>query len=172
MVDIETLGTKSNSVILAIAAVEFNIDSGETGKEFKIGISVQDCLNHGLLIEGDTLIWWMKQNDDARMIIVNDHASLVETALDSFDAFCSQDYQVWGNSASFDLGLLGDAYAKLNRPIPWKFYNERCVRTLVALEPEIKKNHVFKGISHNAIDDCKNQIAYCSEIWNIVLKKD
>jgi len=35
MVDIETLGNKSNSVILSIAAVYFDLQTGKTGKRRK-----------------------------------------------------------------------------------------------------------------------------------------
>ena len=30
---------------------------------------------------------------------------------------------------------------------------------------EIKANYKSIGTAHNAVDDCKFQIGYCSEIW-------
>jgi hypothetical protein len=39
------------------------------------------------------------------------------------------------------------------------------VRTLVAFAPQIKEHYPFTGTVHNPIDDCKNQIGYCSAIW-------
>lgn len=34
MLDLETMGTKSNTALTSIGAVEFNIQTGECGKEF------------------------------------------------------------------------------------------------------------------------------------------
>ena len=60
MVDIETLGVSNNSVILSLAAVEFNKSTGETGKKFYKKISIESCLEAGLVIDADTLQWWME----------------------------------------------------------------------------------------------------------------
>lgn len=70
-----------------------------------------------------------------------------------------------GNSARFDLGLLENAYDKAMLSIPWKFYQERCVRTLVSFNPEIKNNLEFTGTAHNALADCYHQIKYCNLTW-------
>lgn len=43
MVDIETMGTSSSSAILSLGAVEFDIETGETGKYFHITIDLQTC---------------------------------------------------------------------------------------------------------------------------------
>ena len=40
MVDIETMGNQSNSAIVSIGAVEFNMATGETGKEFYTNVSL------------------------------------------------------------------------------------------------------------------------------------
>ena len=166
MIDLETLSTKPNAVILSIGAVEFDIETGDIGESFFININVQDCLNHGLEVEGSTIVWWLEQSDDARSKITNSHAAMLEDALDSFTAFFKNNYQVWGNSARFDLGILHNAYDKVGKRTPWNFRKERCVRTLVSMAPEVKANHFFTGVPHDPIDDCKNQIKYCVATWN------
>ena len=114
MLDIETMGSKNNSAIVAVCAVEFNLDEALKGLSFFI--------------------------DD-------------------------NEYQVWGNSARFDCGILVNAYEKLELGVPWKHFNERDVRTLVAFKPSVKKNMWFSGTPHYAPDDCKHQIKYCHEIF-------
>lgn len=169
MLDIETMGTKSNSLILSIAAVEFNIESGKTNREFEGFINPKSSLELGFDIDAETLMWWLEQSDDARSVITKKRSYKLDLILDLFTRFCGDlgnDFQIWGNSARFDCGLLQDAYNKLGLDIPWGFWNERDVRTLVSFAPEIKKAEVFTGIKHNAIDDCKFQISYCSKIWN------
>ena len=75
---------------------------------------------------------------------------------------------VWGNGSSFDLGILGYTYTNCGIEIPWHFYNERDVRTIVALMPEVKKNMTNNGQCHNALADCKFQIAYLCEIFKVL----
>lgn len=169
MVDIETFGTKSNSVIVSIAAVCFDLETGKTGSLFHMDVSAEDCVKNGLKIDADTFMWWLKQEEEAKRKIteVKDSKTL-KIALLNFAKFiydyCPPDVQVWGNSARFDCGLLENAFDVIGLKLPWKHYNERDVRTLVMLNPEIKKNMPFDGIPHYAIDDCKHQINYCSAI--------
>lgn len=165
MVDIETMGTKSNSAIISVGAVEFNIETGETGKEFYRNVTLKSSVELGLNVDADTVMWWMGQSEDARKSLVKEKPTTISQALADFGEFCNRGYQIWGNSASFDLGLLQDAYDKLNVEIPWDFRKERCVRTLVSFAPEIKKGMSFKGIAHNALGDCYHQIEYCTLAW-------
>ena len=65
MVDIETLGNKSRSVILSISAVKFDIKTGETFEEFHRTIDLKTCLDVGLEINADTFYWWTQQSKEA-----------------------------------------------------------------------------------------------------------
>lgn len=172
MVDIETMGNTSNSAILSIGAVEFDIETGETGRAFMTPASLKSSLELGLTVDADTIMWWLKQSEEARMILnmSDDMRFTISSALIGFSEFCTKDYQIWGNSARFDLGILQDAYNKLKMDIPWDFRKERDVRTLVSFNEEIKKNTVFEGVAHSPVDDCRHQIKYCSEIWNSLNK--
>ena len=171
MIDIETLGKHSRSVITTIAAVSFDIETGEIGKSKYIEIDINDSIKQGLEVDGDTIIWWLKQPNASRKNIhspkesykLKDSLSILTKFLNSIAP--KDDLIIWGNSAKFDLGILSDAYRILDFEIPWIFYNERCVRTLAKLKPNIKKNTIFDGVRHNPIDDCLYQIKYCHNIW-------
>lgn len=166
MVDIETMGTGVNSSILSIAAVKFDLDTGFTGDEFYVKIDLQSCLDKGLEMNANTVVWWMRQSEEARKELFQDKGGNLLPALVDFKKVFNEKSLVWGNSARFDLGVLENAFNKCEMDIPWRFYNERDVRTLVSFRPEIKREAVFEGVPHNALDDCKHQIKYCSEIWN------
>jgi len=169
MVDIETMGKKSGSAIVSIGAVEFNMTTGETNKEFRINASLQSCIDLGLTMDPDTIMWWMKQSDDARKSLVEGEVvgiieALVELAV--FIEDCGgKECEIWGNSPRFDLEKLDAAYNKAGSEIPWDFRKERCVRTLVSFLPEIKNMTKFAGIAHDAVHDCHHQIKYCSETY-------
>lgn len=67
---------------------------------------------------------------------------------------------LWGNSAAFDLGLLTCAYERCGMQIPWAFWNERCCRTIVVLNPKIRDMMEKPAGAHDPVIDCGYQIDY------------
>lgn len=177
MCDIETIGNESNSALLSISAVQFDLNTGEIGDKFHVDIDVQSCFDVGLKASGSTIYWWLQQSKEARDLIVNaDDKYNLHEALIKFNHWLKDlnhkvditEYKLWGNSARFDLGIIRDAIIATNTHKYldwWSFWNERDTRTLVSFAPDIKKNWIRVGVDHNGIDDCLNQIGYCCEIW-------
>lgn len=65
MLDLETYGTRPNSVILAIGAVAFNPSSPKLGPEFYSVINYKSSLTAGLLADLATIEWWSRQGAEA-----------------------------------------------------------------------------------------------------------
>ena len=176
MLDLETMGNKSNTAIISIGAVEFNIDTGETGDEFYTRVDLQSCLDIGLKINASTVYWWLTQNEKARQEVAKGGEN-IKIALEAFNDWFKKlgdKVKIWGNGARFDIGILEDAYVACGyQKMPWHFRAEMDLRTLVAFAPEIKKETMnnFKGVEHDAVDDCKAQIEYASKIWNKFMKR-
>jgi len=172
MLDLETMGNKSNAAIVSIGAVEFNMITGETGRVFYEVIDLQSCLDVGLKVNGSTIYWWMQQDQKARERICGEGIEISE-ALRRFNIWmqdCVEKVRVWGNGARFDIGILEDAYVATGIAIPWYFRSERDVRTLVSFAPHVKDQMPFEGVYHDPVDDCKHQIRYCSKIWNMFFR--
>lgn len=168
MLDIETMGDIPSSSILSIGAVEFDINTGETGKSFYRNIDLQSCFDLGLKVTASTIMWWLEQNEQARYDLTKAVSFPIIDVLREFSLFCNKDYQIWAKSPSFDCNILKDAYRKANIPISWDYRKERCVRTLTSFRPDIVENYPKSGTAHNALDDCYLQICYCSEIWQML----
>lgn len=169
MIDVESMGNESKSALCSLAAVEFDINTGITGRTFYERISIQSGLDLGLVVNGDTIEWWLQQSEKSRLEIAMGGKKISEV-LHKFRLFLeglgTDNLQTWGNSARFDMGLLEDAYkATGNKKIPWDFRLERDVRTLVAFNPEVKTKYPKTGVAHNPVDDCLFQIGYCSATW-------
>jgi hypothetical protein len=62
---------------------------------------------------------------------------------------------VWGNGASFDCVILGNAYRAVGDEPPWKYFNERCYRTAKAMLPAVPFERI--GTHHHALDDAASQ---------------
>jgi hypothetical protein len=158
MLDLETLGTRPGSIIISIGATKFD-ERGTYGTPFYMRIDMQSCVDAGLLIDVDTIKWWMKQSDEARAEFQKESFDLT-TALENFTFWA--DYpgaviELWGNGANFDNALLKAAYDKVGLTAPWKFWNDRCYRTLKSMYPHIKMPK-REGTHHNALDDAISQV--------------
>ena len=166
MLDIETYGQGSNATILAIAAVEFDLKTGETGREFYHTIKADGQSRWDRVSDKSTMDWWSKQSYEARKHVFGGDQLNLGAAMKRFVNWIGNtDYAVWGNGSSFDCVITKNAIEACGYECPWKFWNERDVRTLVHLNPYIKKNTPFEGVPHYAPDDCKHQIKYCHNIY-------
>jgi hypothetical protein len=160
MLDLETLGTRPGSVIVAIGAVQF--DAQDILSEFYREINIQDSLSYGFQIDGETLRWWFRQSKAAQAAILSEHpASLVDT-LQDFALWIPKDSKVWGNGAAFDNALLAEAYHKTGMAVPWKYKHDRCFRTMAdrsSVPP------MYEGTAHHALDDARGQARRLMAIW-------
>lgn len=158
MIDIETLGTAANSVILSIGAVRFD-DSGQMDEEFYTNINIDSCLEKGLVVEGRTILWWMGQSDEARAALGLDEHSLTTALIDLANAFDWKDTLVWCNGLSFDLPILDTAYRACGMQTPWQYYNGRDYRTIKCelSKEDFKALEVKPTTGHNALEDAKAQ---------------
>lgn len=168
MIDLETMGTDPFSPILAIGAVRFIADETTYPMPpFYQAITLESCLEVGLRSKADTILWWMKQSSEAKRVFEDPQAVSLPLALDAFtDWWGARPDRPWGNSASFDLGLLRDAYKACGKTAPWLqssygFASERCYRTLKSLPGMEAFKLQRKGTHHNALDDAISQAHHC-----------
>lgn len=190
MVDLETLSTSQNAVVLEISAVEFNRKTGEMGEVFDVKLELDEQFKSHREIDERTLLWWLDQSREAKNEVFNgDVKASVFYALEDFSAFVKRcdnqlygnenDHRVvklWGNGSTFDISILQSLYEQFwtKNNIPWKYWAVNDVRTIVDLNPEVKKNCNFEGTPHYAVDDCKHEIKYLVETLNTIQikKKD
>jgi DNA polymerase III epsilon subunit-like protein len=177
MIDLETMGTDPYSPILAIGAVRFIADETTYPMPpFYQAITLESCLEVGLRSKADTILWWMKQSSEAKRVFEDPQAVSLPLALDAFtDWWGARPDRPWGNSASFDLGLLRDAYKACGKTAPWLqstygFANERCYRTLKSLPGMEAFKLQRKGTHHNALDDAISQAHHCRNMLMYLAK--
>lgn len=172
MIDIETLGTQPNSVIVSIGAVKFDFESGQTYEEFYTPISLESCVEWGMNIDVNTLLWWFSQSEESKKVFFEKSLPIPQALSDLAD-FIPSDCVIWANSPSFDITILESAYRTIGyQTMPWSHRNIMDVRTVVALNPDIKKSFVYEGAAHNALADCYNQIKYLRATYFDIFKNN
>lgn len=159
MVDLETLGTAPDGVMLSIGLVRFDVETGYVGGEWQWHLDVIDQVDAGLRLDPGTAMWWM--HPDRRPAVdallaarqVNRHSRLDEALDGVVAAIRGWGCQVWKSGADqiqydipgsgvpveriwargpqFDLTILGSAYRARRRQTPWDYWQERDVRTLL-----------------------------------------
>lgn len=175
MIDLETMGKKSNAPIVSIGAVFFNPATGSTGGEFYASVSLESSMLLGGSPDAETIIWWLKQSPEARSAITMSDALTLVDALELLSDFISEnsdvgsDVQVWGNGASFDNVILRSSYDRAEIECPWKYWNDRDVRTITEMGSAVgikpRYDIPFEGDMHNALSDARHQVKYVSAIW-------
>lgn len=180
MIDLETMGNKPDSAIVAIAAVPFDMVSGVTDDAlFYEVIDLRSSEKYGGSINADTVLWWLGQSENARDEITNSK-KLIDlpvalSQLYSFvSEFCEERVRVWGNGNNFDNVILRTAYENCAITPFWKHWNDRDVRTIVELGRNAgidpKNDFPFVGEAHNALDDALHQVNYVVAIHQHLLK--
>jgi inhibitor of KinA sporulation pathway (predicted exonuclease) len=161
MVDLETLGTSSDCVVVSIGACIFDLKTNQVISTFYSPLTLQDQLDKGRKIDADTLAWWMKQSDDARRVF-QDGAVMTSEGLNTFANWIASNIpdkkrvRAWGNGSNFDISIMEHLYKDYEQPVPWEYYNVMDLRTFrrfVANNAKVEKS----GVDHNALDDALSQ---------------
>ncbi|EHS2652667.1 3'-5' exoribonuclease [Escherichia coli] len=170
MIDLETMGKNPDAPINALAGKFFDPATGEMGPEFSKTIDLETA---GGVIDRDTIKWWLKQSREAQSAILTDEIPL-DDALLQLREFIDENsgeffVQVWGNGANFDNVILRRSYERQGIPCPWRYTNDRDVRTMVAMglvmDFDARSVITFEGERHNALHDARYQAKYVSAIW-------
>lgn len=164
MLDLETMGTEAGCPIVAIGAVMFDPRTSEIGDSFYQLITLDSCISRGMTLCADTVLWWMRQGDAARGQICRpdlERADLADALID-FAMWLPNNAIVWGNGSDFDNVILEAGFRAVNQPVPWKYWNNRCYRTVKSLKPSIELER--EGTHHNALHDAISQAKHLQKI--------
>lgn len=175
MIDLETLGTSANSVVLSIGAVLFDIDGGINGPTFYKNVDRDLCYKMGMEIDQGTVDWWSKQSVAARNAFTLPTPVAPAEMLTKFRSFLAANadckhLRVWSHGSSFDLPIVQTMARRCKINVPWKYWNERDTRTLVmAVEKRgIPVERVQPEIAHNALSDAIAQARWIQKAWTVI----
>lgn len=163
MVDLETLGNKPGCAIVAIGAVWFG--GGKIFSSFYRRVDAESCEAAGLKIEGATVMWWLRQADEARLEIAKSGVPIGDALREFSEWIGEAECEVWGNGAAFDNVILAADYDCMGMERPWKFWNDRCYRTTKSLHPEGAMER--EGTHHNALHDAESQARHLMRILEL-----
>lgn len=170
MIDLETMGLRTDAAITAIGAVAFDVENKTIYDKFYTPINLASSMSCGGSVSASTILWWMQQSDEAKKEILEAHRDL-KSSLIQFSAWMYKlqkdgELEVWGNGSSFDNVILKSAYDNSKLDAPWQFYMDRCYRTVKNLNPHVP--FVRLGTHHNALNDAESQAVHLMNILSVV----
>ena len=171
MVDIETLGTKSDSTIFQISAVAFDIATGRHFDKFNRIADITKNEDYEMNVTGSTLVWWLNTNPELLADLLNKGKGSSKRLLEDFHRWLeeldSNDIHLWGNGILFDNKMIQHQFELNGLEYPIKYKNDRDLRTLVDLtcaklgltEKELRNKYYDPALEpHDAFNDVINQI--------------
>jgi len=165
MLDIETMSTEPDALVLSIGAIKFDCLGKECpwfGERFFVVPDFMEQVMMGRSISKDTQKFWATQNPEAAAHWADpipDSKISVQGAMLKLHTFCSDAPRIWANGIVFDIGILEGLFKQAHVKVPWKYNAPRDARTFYDTNPEVRK---YAGevsvLKHHPIVDCESQI--------------
>ena len=170
MIDLETLATSTDAAILTIGAVKFDPfgkDISEPAMDsFYVKVDIDSCDELGLVTNDDTIAWWANQSKEAQAEAFEGTDRIhIRDAFDQLYKFCWGAKRVWSNGAAFDVPICETVYKRLNKAIPWSFWQVRDVRTAFDLGINPQRPPV---LAHHALQDAWNQAVGIQNVYGVL----
>jgi hypothetical protein len=184
MTDIETLGRDSCATIFQVAAIAFNIETGEYINKFNMIADIEK--NKSLNVSGETLKWWLNTDKDLLAKLLNSGEYSSEEIITKFYEWIislgidMKNVYLWGNGILFDNKILQHQMQSIGLEYPIFYRNDRDMRTLVELasykvgintEKEFRDKYKNLDLKeHDAFDDVRGQIDIVVKCYNMLIK--
>ena len=166
MLDLETLSTRPESVILTIGAVKFDpwgeeVDA-ESGLYMRVDVDEQLAMDRHVL--ESTVEWWGKQDEAVREEALGEsNRESLDTMTRALNKFLVGVENIWCQGPAFDIVILENLYRQLSKPTPWQFWQIRDSRTLFGVHGDPREKG--RTAAHNALMDCYYQARGVQDIY-------
>lgn len=168
--DIETLSTNKNAVVLTIGATTISLD-GSAEKTFYARLDPQEQIDMGRHVSVWTIRWWMGQTRAAQGATFEGYTLKAAIALEMLAAWLDEEGNppIYTNGPAFDAAILESLAEDLKMGAPWSHRQNRDLRTVeetILLSKDeflherfyTLKDRVYSNmVAHNALDDAKAQ---------------
>jgi len=158
MLDLETLGTRPDCVILTLGAIKFNPYSDqEPGPGIYFRLDIEDQLALGRTVDDSTIDWWAQQDPRVKEEAMGESGDRVDVAKMRYELnkfLVGVDY-IWAQGPAFDIVILEDLYRSQGWGFPWHFWQIRDSRTLFGVHGDPREKG--RDQAHNALADCYYQ---------------
>lgn len=156
MIDIETLSTKPEAVVLSVGAVKFNMKDEPVQKiHWRLDINEQTDADRDIC--NDTLEWWAKQDLAVRSeVFSTDNRVSLDQFFAELNRYMTGAEKIWCQGPQFDLVIIENLYRQFEQHWNWQFWQVMDSRTLFQVMKHFNFEDPRKGVQqdlHNAAED-------------------
>ena len=158
MIDLETLSTNPEAVILTFGGVKFDANSTMSPYDelyFRVDVDSQTAM--GRHVMQDTLDWWSKQPKEISEEALSDKDRIaLPDMIKAINKWCVGVDVFWCQGPLFDYAIMQNLYTQMGHPQPWNYWQIRDSRTLFSMMPQDPRKAIQEAL-HNALADCYYQ---------------
>lgn len=156
MVDLETLSTRHDAVILTLGGVKFNpFTKQEPSDPIYLKFDADWQILQGRSYDDDTVAWWGRQDLEIQEEAMGEEGRVsVDEGMELFRKWVWNSDTIWANGSIFDVMVLENLCHQNKLPVPWNYFDVRDVRTIfnLGIHPGMDKSAL-----HNALADAYEQ---------------
>ena len=172
--DIETLSTHKNAVVVSIGATTVSDAGVGYGGKIHMALDMQEQIDMGRHVSADTIAWWMHQSAAAREASFLTRTRMpAGVALLNLHSWLSElgNPPVWTKGPAFDGAILESLAEGLGLQPAWPYRDHRDIRTIEDAVMASNDDHLYERfhtalsrasdgmVAHNALEDAKQQAA-------------
>ena len=168
MIDLETLDVLPSATILTIGAVKFDPFGDDINdkkcEKLYLKVDLDSCDALGCTVSSATLEWWGNQSQEAQDEAFDPNGRIpITDAMNQLYKFCWGAKRIWSHGVGFDIIICEHIFRKLEKAVPWSFWEARDTRTLFDLGINPNRPPVLK---HHALEDAWNQAVGVQNVFN------
>lgn len=171
MLDLETMGFRTSSVILTFGAVKFDPWKDTEPKDaFYHRLEVDRQFEIGRTMDESTMEWWGQQAEDVREEAFGEaDRTRLEDFVKELNRYLVGVDEIWAHGTTFDIVMVESLYRDLQMPTPWSYGKVRDSRTVFGLFGDPRDKNANQA--HNALADAWYQATAVQKVL-VPFRKD
>lgn len=170
MLDIETLATTPDAVVMSVGVVKFDPRTGTPYNKTLWRPDIDEQTERDRHVSESTLEWWSKQADHIQEDAFSDEGRIPVTEfMKELNRYCVGADKIWCQGPQFDMLILENLYIQWGHHFGWQFWQIMDCRTLFQLMPQDPRKAIQQDL-HSADADAYYQaigVQQCYEHFGI-----
>ena len=170
MLDIETLATTPDAVVMSVGVVKFDPQSGTPYNKTLWRPDIDEQTERDRHVSESTLEWWSKLPQHIQDDAFNEDGRIpVAQFMKELNRYCVGADKIWCQGPQFDMLILENLYIQWGHHFGWQFWQIMDCRTLFQLMPTDPRKAIQQDL-HSADADAYYQaigVQQCYEHFGI-----
>lgn len=166
MIDLETLSSSADGVIVSVGAVKFDLEKLKVLDEKYWELDLDEQYVKGRTLELGNVKWFLNQCPEVRRAATNTERYRSLDFISEFQELSARTKRYWAKGAHFDLRMLNNYFATFGKPIPTKYSQWMCMKPVYLMSTRSNQLPVRSNTAHHALADAEYQTEVLLSFYN------